>query len=1553
MAADEAGTKSLKQVTQERRKPMAQDFSLSQLRARNSFVSGRCRTGFILLVVIGILAVLLTVCVGFLSYTRGEVMAVQAQRNKTDCSDVFHSAVDWTLANICKDLMDAGGMDQNKPCKYTVDPSNTGHWWMRPYEMHLISKWPGRFPNGFLNDAWGFPTGNTKAINEKSEAPWVYLPADYFPGGGVRGRFTVQVLDCNAFMNINDWNDDCMPSQCQMSHMMSDAYGGIQLENFRYLRDTADGRTPPWPWAPLRYQDAWRVVTHTSRYLNWVSWEQNPVDNQASYNWVTKNTAWLSLFGAQYDGINPILPSDGLFVCRGPAGSDPQPYRGSLFYSPIDPPDDSFTGGASGSVRLMNLTTPAGLPGNPFNAGGRYGGNGQSAGQIPWELNGFNTQAYTDPDTGRCPINVNTCYNSGEPLPMFFYSYWEGPSWAPVRDPANSGAGGTFSGCNTMEAVWNVESLRRIIKVGWFWNQYRGDGMGNTIPGWSHGQIDWAYNFGEAPGSYRSKMLVEQLKMKLAHQYQETLCRYFTGTYHHWYYQSKHKQIFPPAVYPQYTNGYPAVPSEIAPYNVAYPLAPAPLPTNYCKVTDYSAPRFPVALKDFRKNCHDDFLAMCTNVRNPSFATIGTPPTLKITIHPTLDGAVAVNNSPVPLFELPYPPEMYSPGKAHDLNSFPGDIPCDQSDASATTDGCVSFDWQLDNNGLGTPEIAPGKLDLRTAAACYDNMVPGKPVDAKDFHGFVPYAQGDPIWELYAIQLARQEDVDDIYNIDFTNPYDDRVPVKPVKPLNKGVAGPPSGPDTRKALPAGGDPLPVNCFYNLIPGAQGLLVGASASPPLNFTHATGQANPFDYPNSATQGLAIPCVQWGTQTVNYPYTYSGGHPAVPGPGSSIALLGTGPTPYGPRSLTGSTLEHNLYGYWADNMLLGAATRWGYNGGSPYGPTPGVTFPEPSTEVDARDHNGNSMSLFAKGHDIAALMDDPLADPANEADANNKYQANGFPGTAAPNAHGGYSTKVTGLGAGVGTGIAAPAPAAAPVVIAKISGNPVVPPVAFVLPDGVTGYGWDAKPREPFDAANNQCSVCDQYGNLRPSPWSCLSYYGGGSKKKGLPGLPNTANFYTDTCPTSPTFNQPLLQPEITNPAIRNLGVYHAPTGPWTQSSIPLPLPPAPAFVPPSSGVGFKDSLGALYTKPLAAPQTYQKSANILPTSATDGWQYVPPGALTGIGGTIAPIKNIDPLVNLSCDTAQVGAIFAADRAKMTGDLYNNQVSHVPWRQRCFTPDSFSTELTTTSTTFMLIINAQLVDGQTVTANPANPELHTDQGWSQYGVVIEIAPDVLAEDSAKNTIDNIAGDPIKDQLTTAGNPVTGPPHKFPSNPKDWNLSIPDESQFWHWYANEMPRKTKTYQGWNPSAGKDARFDVNWQDDSWLDDLCPSLVSLHWADDGSNTTVPQSYITPFGRLKSITIAPAMPWRDTTSGGKGTGWSPGLNGKKAETENSTATLMPDWKKSLKPSEVTTGCDIHMVPPAAVPSGRGADVIYTPANQIKKRIIIRNIWNLNQGIEK
>ena len=1020
--------------------------------------------GFLLLVVIGILAVLLTVCVGFLSYTRGEVMGVTAQRNKGDTGDVFHSAMDWTLSNICHDLMDSGGnMDPNKYCAFSINPGgNTGGpgWWFRPMQMGTCAFLP-------QPTTWNFPL--QPAVQPGTEAPWAYLPADFFPGGGIRGRFSVQVFDVNACININDWNEDCNPSQCQMAHMVADAYGILNMENYRWYRDFGNSDWGYLPNCPLRYQEAWRVASHTARYMAWPDWNGSAVANTASHSWVTGNTSWLSMYGPQYSSLSATIQADGLPLYQTVPSAN---YLGSQLFCTVSTPD-------------QNQYDRSGTRSGPWTGSltGRYGANNpQSAGYMPWCMAGFVTQSGSDPDTGRCPININSCYNSGEILP---FDYWNNPA--------------TY----TMEGVWNVESLRRIIKVGWF---YSGDPT-RGVGGFLNAQTDWSSG-PRGPLKPNEKMIVETLKLKLAYQYQETLCRYFTGSYAH---QNPYQKF--PAFFG----------SAIATYATAYPAA-TPSPANSCTVTDYSSPRFPVSLPQFRKHVHDDFLnALSKSYTNPSFAA---PPPMSV------------------------------------------------SDAD-TTDGTVSFDIS------GNAEIAQGKLDVRTACACYDNMVPGKPADMTDFKGCTPYGPGDPIYELHVLQLARQEDMDDPYQI---------------------------------------DPVAIRPGSNDDPRTLRKTLGASGTwPPTT-------------PSMPTPTGPWPTSQW------------------PGPAAN-----------------------NIYGRWVDNPNLSAVSYF-----------VGQAYPDATAEVALYDHTGNCLTLLPKGNDICSV-----------------------------NAIAGGNVNI-----------------------------PLLTPAVF-----------------------------------------------GGTMGGPLAGAP-------------------------------------VPTGPWLDQD---PSNPSNTCMRDRSGIGQHD---------------------------------------------------------------------------------------VPWRQMCFSPDSFSTELTTTSTTFMLIINAQLVDGPSVIANPTNPAMHADQCWNQWGVVVEIAPDAMAESTAS------PGEPANTMMFP--NPAIAPPMT---------------GSFWQWCKNEMPRKTKTYQGTSPNGKADAMTDPKWLDDSWPDDTCPSLVTR-------NTNNSSRYDCPFGRTS---FQCRMPWKSLG------GFTPPLNGNAADLENSTATIVRDWKKSTNPAEVTTGCDIHQVPPAFVPSNRGADKIYDGpggTNQTKKRIIIRSIWCLNEGIE-
>src|SRR6185295_14654747 len=89
----------------------------------------------------------------------------------------------------------------------------------------------------------------------------------------------------------------------------------------------------------------------------------------------------------------------------------------------------------------------------------------------------------------------------------------------------------------------------------------------------------------------------------------------------------------------------------------------------------------------------------------------------------------------------------------------------------------------------------------------------------------------------------------------------------------------------------------------------------------------------------------------------------------------------------------------------------------------------------------------------------------------------------------------------------------------------------------------------------------------------------------------------------------------------------------------------------------------------------------------------------------------------------------------------GPWFDNPAQPLVQRQLCCTPDSFSTELTTATTNYVLIVNAELLDAQSVHANPANPKLHRQLFWNQWGVVVEVAPDVLKEtDNLRNKTTN---------------------------------------------------------------------------------------------------------------------------------------------------------------------------------------------------------------------
>jgi hypothetical protein len=573
--------------------------------------------GFLLIVVIGLLAVLLTVCIGFLSYTRGEVGSVASLRDKNDTMDIMHSALDWTLANMSNDLFASDKFNPNTPVSLANDGNN---WWYRPYEMGLRTATP----------QWnwsGWPSTPLPYIDPNhTEAPWVYLPPDFFPMGGVRGRFAVQVIDLNCMINLNDWNEDCNPTQCEMAHMVIGAMGEHDHEQLRGYRDSGKRQGNI---APFRYQEGWRLATHTTRFPDWSYFYSPRVDNVVSDNWVTANSSWMGLFEPDIGCLRALLATDGVPLGgRVPTTVPWNTIPGSPYYYPVDPPN-----GWKGGLGL------AGYPStNPW-----------SVGNIGMYIDGFTLQSHVDPDTGRSPVNVNTCYNSGELLPYYVY-------------PGQ----GTF----TMEGVFNVDSLRRIIKVGKFFNK----------AGLEVDLQDSAVYAGLTPAD---KEIAWELATKLAFQYQETMCRYFTGTYAH-----NNGRKYPPfksATVGTYASSYGGGVS------------------HGCSVTDYSATRFKTDVTTFRKWVHDDLITMTASNTNGAYTGTNPPPT--------------------------------------------------------NTSMSVGFDKN------GNPQIAQGKLDLRTACAIYDNIIPGKPADITDFAGCTPYGLGDPLWELASMGVGRQEDIDDPTNV--------------------------------------------------------------------------------------------------------------------------------------------------------------------------------------------------------------------------------------------------------------------------------------------------------------------------------------------------------------------------------------------------------------------------------------------------------------------------------------------------------------------------------------------------------------------------------------------------------------------------------------------------------------------------------------------------------------------------------------------------------------------------------------------------------------------
>ncbi|HYF52098.1 MAG TPA: hypothetical protein VEJ63_21995 [Planctomycetota bacterium] len=616
--------------------------------------------GFLLIVIVGLLAILLVMVVGFLSYTRGETNAVSTVRDRVDGVNMFHSVLDYTIGNIAADLCSGADLKAglgDDPKGIVSSATSTADacykWWYRPYE-----------PN--MNAWYGVPASHTTT--------WVNFPDNYFNSPSIRGRYYIQVFDANALLHINDGLEDANPTQAQMAHMLMESTGDQYLEYYRRWRDTKQYTGAMAYATPLRYLHAWRMATHTVRGNNTANNTGYAEYDTITPSWVTRNSTWLSLHDVDMYAFRYAWLCDGIppwmHLAAGNVGTT------SWYFPPTrregyKPGNAQWDAWGHGQIAAYWQQIPS------YFGGGGLGwpSNNHFVCMLPSTIS-YALWAYTDPDTGRSPVNVNTVLRSNERV---------------MNDTQFS----TKAAPNcTMEAVFNVESLRRIIKVGKF---YLSDGVT---------AVDLKNNPAAFAGlSDVDKRKLERLRMKLAYQYQETLCRYFTGTYNHpalWFDWSWWAASPAPL-----TRRYPPL------ENTAYRdyvttftkwTAKAADVKWHCKTTDLSQTRFPCGVDTFRARVKEDLRTMAA------------------------DNNTAALAAPV-----------YDAAEPKDGEAF------------------VNFDKS------DVPEIVPGKLDKRTASAVFDNIVPGKAylftaAEAPDTR------VRDPLTELHALQLGRDETQDDFYN---------------------------------------------------------------------------------------------------------------------------------------------------------------------------------------------------------------------------------------------------------------------------------------------------------------------------------------------------------------------------------------------------------------------------------------------------------------------------------------------------------------------------------------------------------------------------------------------------------------------------------------------------------------------------------------------------------------------------------------------------------------------------------------------------------------------
>ncbi len=645
------------------------------------------KRGFLLLLIVGLLSVLLVVIVGFLSFTRTELTSVAHVRDRADSADLAQSAMDWTLGNMGKYLFDPA-TKLFDPTKYVSCATDTGaapkgdgsQWWYAPYDAD-VKTINNAYNNTNINPFYN--TGMTGTFNQQfmgqNAAQWKYMPDDYFPDGSIAGRFAVQVLDANSAININDWNDDCNPTQCQMAHMIQGGQGLNYFEQYRAHQDNGGSGAV----CTIPYFQAWSVASRTVRYFKY-NWSYTGNYTSASPNYITTNTQWTGMFGPEYVGVK------------------------TTYY-------DQYLGWWWGQ---------------------------------PWwdqcGMASFSLTGHVDPDTGRSPLNVNTCEISGNQMPF---------------------SGENFTWTWPLEGVFNLESIARIIKVRRFYYggvQY--DAQADPASPKSPNAL--------GAGNNAAWQKAEMLKLRLAYRYQEMMVRYFCGKYNPTLYGNNYgcfpgnwnmQWLFRKSVsgsngFEQNRSYYQAfeyIASQAGPHGALTPaeatkvkhavLPDGTSPSNiYPNSAYYVKTRFPCGVDTFRQWIADDLLAMTQNNRAWGNAAV-------------INASYGTDPSSGASYTLAYKDAARIPPAPYDSD-----------------DPCVNFDPS------DTPDVIPGKMDKRTANAIFDNIIPGKVwKDASGTEHFLLFgndgfgtytpsvdsqlgdqtgnAVRDPLWELYCYQIGRDE----------------------------------------------------------------------------------------------------------------------------------------------------------------------------------------------------------------------------------------------------------------------------------------------------------------------------------------------------------------------------------------------------------------------------------------------------------------------------------------------------------------------------------------------------------------------------------------------------------------------------------------------------------------------------------------------------------------------------------------------------------------------------------------------------------------------------